>query len=78
MDEDIIASLREGLSSQADDLDIQVEVNGNRALIRVVSSLFDGMSRVRKQQTVYACIDSFIADGRIHAVTIQASAPAEA
>ena len=78
MNDEIIASLYEGLSGATDDLDVQVELDGNRALITVVSPMFAGMTRVAKQQAVYACINPFIADGRIHAVTIQASAPTEA
>lgn len=78
MNEEIIASIVAGLSATTDDLDVQVELDGNRALITVVSPMFAGMSRVKKQQAVYACIDSFIADGRIHAVTIHAITPTEA
>ena len=78
MNDEIIASIYQGLSGNTDDLDVQVELDGNRALITVVSPIFAGMTRVAKQQAVYACINSFIADGRIHAVTIQASAPTEA
>jgi acid stress-induced BolA-like protein IbaG/YrbA len=33
------------------------------------------MSRVKKQQAVYACIQEYIADGRLHAVTIKAETP---
>ena len=78
MNDEIIASIYDGLSASTDELDVEVELDGNRALIRVVSPMFAGMSRVKKQQAVYACIDSFIADGRIHAVTIQAISPTEA
>jgi acid stress-induced BolA-like protein IbaG/YrbA len=54
---------------------INVELDGNRALIEVASELFAGMSRVKKQQAVYACIQDFIADGSLHAVTIKAQEP---
>lgn len=54
---------------------IRVEVDGDRALIEVVSEAFAGMNRVQKQQAVYACIQEYIADGRLHAVTIRADAP---
>lgn len=57
---------------------MDVVLEGNRASITVVSDVFLGMSRVQKQQAVYACIDSFIADGRLHAVTIRALVPDEA
>lgn len=54
---------------------VSVHVDGNRATIEVVASLFSGMSRVKKQQQVYACIEDLIAGGVLHAVTIKADAP---
>jgi acid stress-induced BolA-like protein IbaG/YrbA len=56
---------------------VEVELDGNRAVIEVVSHQFTGMSRVQKQQAVYACIADYIADGRLHAVTIKADVPAD-
>jgi len=53
-------------------------VDGNRAEITVISERFDALSRVRKQQMVYACIEEYISDGRLHAVTIRALTPEEA
>ena len=58
------------------DPDVQVSIDGNRALIEIVSADFAGMTRVKKQQAVYACIQDYIADGRLHAVTIRAEASA--
>lgn len=54
------------------DAQINVELDGNRAQITVVSDVFADMSRVKKQQAVYAAISDYIADGRLHAVTIDA------
>ena len=54
---------------------VNVQLDGNRAVIELVSERFVGLSRVKKQQAVYACIQEFIADGRLHAVTIKAHAP---
>ena len=54
---------------------INVQLDGNRAVIELVSERFVGLSRVKNQQAVYACIPEFIADGRLHAVTIKAHAP---
>jgi acid stress-induced BolA-like protein IbaG/YrbA len=52
-----------------------VEIEGNRATIAVVSGHFAGMSRVKKQQEVYACIADLISSGALHAVTIKAAIP---
>ncbi len=65
--ERIQASLAESL--------VEVELEGNRALITVTSTAFEGKSRVQKQQLVYGCIDEFIKDGSLHAVTIRARTP---
>ena len=42
-----------------------------------MGEMFDGMSRVKKQQSVYGPLMEFIADNRIHAVSIKAYTPAE-
>lgn len=60
------------------DADVDVLVDGNRAMITVVSTAFENLTRVRKQQLVYACIEDYIRDGTLHAVTIRALTPAEA
>jgi acid stress-induced BolA-like protein IbaG/YrbA len=71
MEQDIV----ERVSAQIPNSSVKVSVEGNRALIEVVSDTFESMSRVQKQQAVYACIDEFIQDGRLHAVTIRALSP---
>ena len=71
MQEEISAKIRAAIA----DAEVAVTVDGNRALIEVVSPHFAGMNRVQKQQAVYACIEDYIADGRLHAVTIKAEAP---
>jgi acid stress-induced BolA-like protein IbaG/YrbA len=55
--------------------ELAIELDGNRALITVVSPDFIGLSRVRAHQLVYGCIEGLIADGRLHAVTIRPSTP---
>jgi acid stress-induced BolA-like protein IbaG/YrbA len=82
MNEEIAASIRQHFSRdypmENAEPEVDVVLDGNRASITVVSDAFAGMSRVQKQQAVYACIDAFIKDGRLHAVTIRALTPAEA
>jgi acid stress-induced BolA-like protein IbaG/YrbA len=63
--------------SRMPDAEVSAAVEGNRAEITVVSREFEGMSRVRKQQAVYACINHLIQDGTLHAVTIRALTPDE-
>ena len=78
MNEAIATSIRSQLSQSHGEPEVEVTLDGNRASITVISDVFQGMNRVQKQQAVYACIDSFIADGRLHAVTIRALTPQEA
>lgn len=73
MNQEITAAIQ----AQMPDARVDAQVEGNRALITVVSEAFAGKSRVQKQQAVYACIDAFIKDGRLHAVTIRALTPDE-
>lgn len=67
--------VRERIESAIPNAQVQVEIEGNRASISVISAHFDGMSRVKKQQEVYACIEDLISSGVLHAVTIKAETP---
>jgi len=71
MQDEISTKIKDALDAQS----VQVTIDGNRALIEVTAARFEGMNRVQKQQAVYACIQDYIADGRLHAVTIKAAAP---
>ena len=51
--------------------------DAQRMDISVVSAAFAGITRVRKQQMVYAAIAELIAGGALHAVNIRAMTPAE-
>ena len=57
----------------------EVHASGDVSHVQVIAvgELFDGMSRVKKQQTVYGPLMEYIADNRIHAVSIKAYTPAE-
>lgn len=50
---------------------VQVEADGNHVKVLVVSEQFEGLSPVKKQQLVYACLQESIASGVIHAVHMQ-------
>lgn len=60
------------------DLD-EVIVQGENGHFQViaVSPLFDGMSRVKKQQTIYGPLAEHIASNAIHALGIKAFTPEE-
>ena len=69
------AEISDKVQQEFPDAEVQVVLDGNRAEITVVSNVFSAMSRVKKQQAVYASIADYIADGRLHAVTINALTP---
>lgn len=66
------STIHKRITESIPDAEVQVDLDGNRAVISVVSGTFAGMSRVQKHQAVYAAIESFIADGSLHAVSIKA------
>nr|WP_202602001.1 MULTISPECIES: BolA family protein [Photobacterium] len=57
----------------------EVIVNGEGSHYQVIAvgAMFDGMSRVKKQQAVYAPLMSHIASNAIHALSIKAYTPEE-
>ncbi|HSG02575.1 MAG TPA: BolA/IbaG family iron-sulfur metabolism protein [Marinobacterium sp.] len=65
------------VESQLEDCTVITAGEGCDFQITVVGNLFDGMSPVKRQQAVYACLNAQIASGAIHAVSIKALTPAQ-
>lgn len=65
------------IESHIENSEALVEVEGNSVRITVISEAFEGLRAVKKQQLVYGCLNEHIADGTIHAVTMQTHTPAE-
>ena len=74
MDTDQIANL---IRQQIPNIQVDVEGGEGRYHIRAVSDIFSEMGLVRRQQTIYQCIDEHIKSGAIHAVTMALSTPDE-
>lgn len=57
----------------------EVHVNGDGSHFQVIAvgEMFAGMSRVKQQQAIYGPLMEFIADNRIHALSIRAYTPAQ-
>ena len=57
----------------------EVTVSGEGGMFEttVISEQFAGMMPVKKQQMVYAAVNSEISNGNIHALTIKAYTPKE-
>ena len=56
---------------------LEIQIDGNRAALLIVSDQFESLNRVKRQQKVYALIDDFLKSGELHAVNIQAKTPSE-
>ncbi len=54
-----------------------VSGDGSKFEARVVAETFEGMSKVKRHQLVYAALQDHIQSGAIHALTIKALTPAE-
>jgi len=71
--EDLQTVLREKLA----DCEVNVSGDGYHYQVIAIGKVFEGLSAVKKQQTVYGCINDLIADGTVHAVSIKAYTPEE-
>lgn len=60
------------------DGEVSVDLINGHYTVTVISSVFDGVRAVARQQKVYAPLADVIAAGTIHAVNIRALTPAEA
>ncbi|SIQ48186.1 Acid stress-induced BolA-like protein IbaG/YrbA, predicted regulator of iron metabolism [Aeromonas sp. RU39B] len=70
---EIEALLRDALALT----EVHVKGDGSHYQVIAVSDMFDGMSRVKKQQAIYAPLMDKIAANEIHALSIKAFTEAE-
>ncbi len=70
---EIRALLVAGLSGS----EIELQAEGNKVSLVLVSEQFSGLNRVKRQQLVYKLLDQKISSGEIHAVTMRCLTPAE-
>lgn len=68
MTEDDVKAL---LVAAIPDAEIQVQGEGNKYTVTVVTDRFAGMRPVAKQQLIYAPLNAHIASGEIHAVSMR-------
>ncbi|MBT0725842.1 BolA family iron metabolism protein IbaG [Rosenbergiella australiborealis] len=57
--------------------EVHVTGDGSHFQVIAVGEMFAELSRVKQQQAVYAPLMQYIADNRIHALSIKAYTPAE-
>jgi len=56
---------------------IAVRGEGGKFEVDIVSSVFEGLNRVKRQQAIYRVLNEHIATGAIHAVSMILKSPAE-
>lgn len=57
--------------------EVYVKTDGSHYQVTAVGDCFDGLSRVKQQQLVYAPLMNDIASGAIHALQIKAFTPVQ-
>jgi len=65
-----LKEIREILETTFGDDQIELQAEGNKLVLSVVSEKFEGLSRVKRQQLVYSLLNDRISSGEIHAVTM--------
>lgn len=58
--------------------ELELQADGNKLGLRIVSDAFAGLNRVKRQQKVYALLDDRIKSGEIHAVSMVTQTSEEA
>ncbi|MFM2318890.1 MAG: hypothetical protein RLZZ215_1511 [Pseudomonadota bacterium] len=59
------------------DAQIEVQGDGYKYQAEVISPSFQGLSKVKRHQLVYAAVNEAITSGQLHALTITAYTPEE-
>lgn len=72
-----VDELAERVRQELPDALVEVTTDGYAYHFRVVTPSFEGFRSVRRQQMVYAGLTDLISSGALHALTIEALAPAE-
>ncbi|MDO6619366.1 MULTISPECIES: BolA family protein [unclassified Shewanella] len=68
----------EQILSEALTLDeVHVTSDGSHYKVVAVGEMFDAMSKVKQQQTIYAPLNEHIASGELHALTIKTFTPTQ-
>ncbi len=57
---------------------IELEADGDRLMLALVSDKFEGLNRVKRQQLVYSLLKDMISSGVVHAITMRTVTPQEA
>ena len=73
-----LQSIESDLRVALGDCTIEMDSEGNKLAVEIVSDVFEGLSRVKRQQLVYKALNERIESGEIHAVSMRTYSPEEA
>ena len=73
-----LQSIETDLRVALGDCTIEMDSEGNKLAVEIVSDVFEGLSRVKRQQLVYKALNERIESGEIHAVSMRTYSPEEA
>jgi acid stress-induced BolA-like protein IbaG/YrbA len=65
-----VSAIEAELLSGLPQCELELLSEGNKLNLKIVSNLFEGLSRVKRQQKVYGILDDRIKSGEIHAVSM--------
>ncbi len=66
------------LNAAITNANIEVQGGEGKYQVQVISSIFVGLNRVKRQQVIYRVLNDHIASGAIHAVNMNLKTPDEA
>ena len=72
-----IKSIQDELRSAFPNSEVVVFSEGNLLKLNIEAEQFENVSKVKRQQMIYAVINHRIKDGEVHAVSINATSPNE-
>lgn len=73
-----LKEIRDQLAIGLETQNIELQADGNKLFLQIVSGVFEGLSKVKRQQKVYAMLNERIQSGEIHAVVMTTLSPEEA
>lgn len=65
------------IQTRLPEAEISVQGDGYKYQAEIVSTSFQGLSKVKRHQLVYAAVNEAITSGQLHALTILAYTPEE-
>lgn len=65
------------ITDKLENVSVKVETDGYQYQVVAVGEVFEGLNAVKRQQLIYGCLNEYIIDGTIHAVTIKTYTPSE-